>query len=103
MAYVVCEPCRDCKYTDCVVVCPMECFYEDGRMLYIDPIDCIDCDGCKQECPVDAIYPDVEVPAVWSAYIELNAERSAAIRSSGQPSLKEKQDALEAAGCPRRK
>src|SRR4051794_15394898 len=59
MAYVVCEPCRDCKYTDCVVVCPCECFYQDDRMLYIDPEHCIDCDACRAECPVDAIFPDV--------------------------------------------
>ena len=42
MTYVVCEPCRDCKYTDCVVPCPMECFYQDEHMLYIDPEECID-------------------------------------------------------------
>jgi len=42
MAYVVCEPCHDCKYTDCVTVCPCDCFYQDTKMLYIDPVDCID-------------------------------------------------------------
>jgi ferredoxin len=56
MAFVVCEPCRDCKYTDCVCVCPCECFYEDGQMLYIDPDACIDCEACVPECPVEAIF-----------------------------------------------
>src|SRR5262245_61046369 len=49
MAYVVCEPCRDCKYTDCVVVCPCDCFYQDDSMLYIDAVDCIDCEACVPE------------------------------------------------------
>src|SRR5205807_3694115 len=52
VTHVVCEPCRDCKYTDCVVVCPVDCFYQDERMLYIDPLDCIDCGACIPECPV---------------------------------------------------
>src|SRR5204863_49815 len=55
MAFVVCEPCRDCKYTDCVVVCPCDCFYQDDAQLYIDPDVCIDCDACVPECPVEAI------------------------------------------------
>src|SRR5207237_2108885 len=53
MAYVVCEPCRDCKYTDCVVVCPCDCFYQDENMLYIDPGACIDCESCVPECHVE--------------------------------------------------
>src|SRR5207302_2149199 len=56
MAYVVCEPCHDCKYTDCVVVCPCNCFYQDDTMLYIDPVECIDCEACVPECPADAIF-----------------------------------------------
>ena len=63
MAYVVTEPCVGCKYTDCVVVCPMECFYGDERQLYIDPDDCIDCGACVPECPVEAIFLDADVPA----------------------------------------
>src|SRR5262245_24067730 len=53
MAFVVCEPCRDCKYTDCVVVCPCDCFYQDDTMLYIHAVDCIDCEACVPECPVE--------------------------------------------------
>ena len=72
MAFVVCEPCRDCKYTDCVTVCPCDCFYEDDSMLYIDPEHCIDCEACVPECPVEAIFHDSTVPAPWTQFIQLN-------------------------------
>ena len=77
MAYVVTAPCFGCKYTDCVVVCPMECFHEGEKMLYIDPESCVDCDACRGECPVSAIYPDSDVPDQWREFIALNAEMSA--------------------------
>lgn len=83
MAYVVTEPCRDCKFTDCVVVCPCECFYGDDRQLYIDPEDCIDCGACVSECPVEAIYHDTEVPARWTGYIQLNADRVKVLKPAG--------------------
>ena len=83
MAHVVTEPCVDCKYTDCVVVCPTECFYGDERMLYIDPDDCIDCGGCVSECPVSAIYQDSDVPTPWQGYIQLNADRVAVLKPAG--------------------
>ncbi len=76
MAHVVCEPCQDCKYTDCVEVCPVDCFREGERMLYIDPDECIDCDACVSECPVEAIFLDEDVPPQWHDYIALNAEMS---------------------------
>jgi ferredoxin len=76
MAYVVTEPCFDCKYTDCVVVCPSDCFREGDRMLFIAPGECIDCDACKPECPVDAIYYEEEVPEPWRDFIALNREMS---------------------------
>ena len=98
MAFVVCEPCRDCKYTDCVVVCPMDCFYEDGSMLYIDPLECIDCDACAAECPVDAIFPDTQVPAAWAHFIPLNAERVAALKENGGH-LTEKREPVLGPGC----
>ena len=60
MAHVVCKPCYGCKYTDCVVVCPVECFYEGEMMVYIHPDECIDCGVCEPECPVEAIKPDTE-------------------------------------------
>jgi ferredoxin len=83
MTYVVCEPCRDCKFTDCVVVCPMECFYQDERMLYIDPDECIDCGACAPECPVEAIFSEDCLPAPWAHYVPLNAERAAVLKCSG--------------------
>ncbi|MBM3994298.1 MAG: ferredoxin [Planctomycetes bacterium] len=102
MAYVVCEPCHDCKYTDCVVVCPMDCFYEDDRMLYIDPNSCINCDACAPECPVAAIHQDSEVPIAWADFIALNADRTAALIAGGQGPLREKKDAKEGPGCRKR-
>lgn len=74
MAYVVTEACFNCKYTDCVVVCPADCFHEGQSMLFIDPDSCLDCDACRPECPVEAIFPDREVPEQWQDYIALNAE-----------------------------
>lgn len=77
MTYVVTQPCFGCKYTDCVVVCPAECFHEGEQMLYIEPDECLDCNACRPECPVEAIYPEWEVPDEWSAFTELNAEMAA--------------------------
>ena len=74
MTYVVTEPCFNCKYTDCLVVCPKECFYEGESMLFIHAEECIDCDACMPECPVEAIFPAASVPEKWTEYIALNAE-----------------------------
>ena len=98
MAFVVCEPCRDCKYTDCVVVCPMDCFYQDDAQLYIDPTSCIDCEACVPECPVDAIFHDTSVPAQWVPFIELNARQSAVLKESGA-NITEKQEAKLGPAC----
>lgn len=76
MAYVVAQPCDGCKYTDCVVVCPCDCFREGDRMLYIDPDDCIDCDACLPECPVEAIFYEKDIPEKWQHFITLNAEQA---------------------------
>src|SRR5690625_5755484 len=72
MAYVVTDPCIKCKYTNCASVCPVDAFREGPNFLVIDPLECIDCDACVSECPVNAIYPDDEVPEEWEDYIELN-------------------------------
>ncbi len=72
MPYVVTEPCILCKYTNCAAVCPVDAFREGPNFLVIDPNECIDCDACVSECPVEAIYPDDEVPEKWEDYIELN-------------------------------
>ena len=74
MTFVVAEPCFGCKYTDCVVVCPVACFYEGEKILYIHPDECIDCDACVPECPVEAIFAEADVPEEWTDYIALNAE-----------------------------
>jgi ferredoxin len=83
MAFVVCERCCDCKYTDCVVVCPCECFYQDEAQLYIDPEHCIDCEACVPECPVEAIFQETNVPAQWVRFVQLNAERVSALKPLG--------------------
>lgn len=77
MPYVVTEPCFGCKSTECVLVCPCDCFREGEQMLYIDPNDCIDCAQCMGVCPTQAIFPDSEVPEAWQSFIELNAEMAA--------------------------
>lgn len=74
MAYIVTENCIKCKYTDCVSVCPVDCFYEYKEMLVIDPEECIDCALCETECPADAIFSENGVPAGQEIYIELNAK-----------------------------
>ena len=66
----------DVAITDCVVVCPVECFYEGETMLYIHPDECIDCEACVPECPVEAIFHEDDVPDEWKSYIELNAEKA---------------------------
>ncbi len=73
MAYIVAEPCIKCKYTDCVEICPVMCFHEGANFLVIDPIECIDCGACVAECPVQAIYPQEDLPHKWDAFIAINA------------------------------
>ena len=101
MTHTVCQPCYDCKYTDCTVVCPVECFYQDDMMLYIDPVDCIDCEACVPECPVEAIFAEANVPAQWTNYTQMNAERSAALKDSGGK-ITEKADAKEGPECKKK-
>jgi len=74
MTHIVAEPCFNCKYTDCVVVCPVECFYEGEQILVIHPDECIDCEACVPECPVEAIFHEDNLPEQWAGYTELNAE-----------------------------
>lgn len=75
MTYVVTSNCQRCRFTDCVVVCPVDCFHADDEMLYIDAEACIDCGACVPECPVDAIYPDSDVPESEKEWIAINADR----------------------------
>lgn len=73
MTFVVTESCIKCKYTDCVEVCPVDCFYEGPNYLVIDPDECIDCALCEPECPVDAIYSEDDLPEQYQKYIDINA------------------------------
>ena len=76
MTHVVTESCIKCKYTDCVDVCPVDCFKEGPNMLIIDPDECIDCAVCIPECPVDAIYAEEDLPDNQKRFTALNAELS---------------------------
>lgn len=101
MAFVVCEPCHDCKYTDCVVVCPCNCFYQDEAQLYIDPESCIDCEACVPECPVEAIFQATNVPDRWLRYVQLNADRVLALKVQGG-NITERQPPKEGPECGKR-
>lgn len=74
MAFVVIDRCIRCKFTDCVEVCPVDCFREGPNMLVIDPDECIDCNLCVPACPVDAIFAEDDLPADKQDFIALNAE-----------------------------
>lgn len=74
MPHVVCEACIGCKRTDCVDVCPVDCFREGPNFLVIDPDECIDCAVCIPECPEAAIYAEEDVPEDQKEFIELNAD-----------------------------
>lgn len=76
MTFVITESCIKCKYTDCVEVCPVDCFYEGPNFLVINPDECIDCALCEPECPVNAIYSEDELPADQQEFKALNAELS---------------------------
>jgi len=76
MTYVVTEQCIKCKYTDCVEVCPVDCFHEGPNFLVIDPEECIDCAVCEPECPVNAIFSEDELPQDQEIFLEINARLS---------------------------
>ncbi len=90
MTYVVLDSCIKCKYTDCVEVCPVDCFYEGENMLVIHPDECIDCGVCEPECPVEAIKPDTE-PGL-EKWLEVNREYS-----EKWPNITAKKDPLPSA------
>ncbi len=89
MTFVVTEKCIKCKYTDCVEVCPVDCFHEGPNFLVIDPEECIDCTLCEPECPVEAICSEDDLPEEQQQFLALNAELS-----REWPVLTEKKDPL---------
>lgn len=86
MTFVVLDGCVKCKYTDCVEVCPVDCFYEGENMLVINPDECIDCGVCEPECPADAIRPESEQLLKW---VEINRDYA-----MQWPNITKKKDAL---------
>lgn len=76
MAFVVTENCIKCKYTDCVEVCPVDCFHEGPNFLVIDPEECIDCSLCEPECPIDAILSEDDLEEEQKKFLKLNDELS---------------------------
>ena len=88
MTFVVGENCIKCKYTDCVEVCPVDCFHEGPNFLVIDPEECIDCTLCEPECPAEAIFPEDDLPEGQMQFLELNEELA-----KGWPVITQKKDA----------
>ena len=97
MPHVVTNKCVSCKFTDCVVVCPVACFYELEAQLVIHPEECIDCMACVDVCPVHAIYAADDVPAEFKADIEFNATEGRRVQESGQGAIETKKDPLPTA------
>ncbi|MDJ0864433.1 MAG: ferredoxin family protein [Gammaproteobacteria bacterium] len=89
MTYVVLDNCIKCKYTDCVEVCPVDCFHEGPNFLVIDPEECIDCTLCEPECPAEAIVAEDDIPAGQEQFLELNADLAKV-----WPVISEKKDGL---------
>ena len=88
MTFVVTDNCIKCKFTDCVDVCPVDCFHEGPNFLVIDPDECIDCTLCEPECPANAIFAEDDVPEDQTDFIALNAELA-----QSWPVITEKKDA----------
>ena len=99
MAYIVTENCNKCRFTDCVTVCPVDCFHGDAEMLYIDPNECIDCGACEPACPVKAIFDESSVPENQKSWIAVNAEKAPGLpvvskQESSYPGAEERKAAL---------
>ena len=97
MAHVVTSKCLGCKFTDCVEVCPVACFYELDRQLVIHPEDCIDCTACVDVCPVEAIYAEAAVPQEYQANTEFNATEARRVKDAGQDAITAKKEPLPTA------
>ena len=94
MAYIVADPCVKCKYTDCVAVCPVECFFEGKNSLVIQPDECIDCGACEPECPTTAIFEESALPEKWANYLQINNVFSGAM-APGEADMSSWPDALK--------
>ena len=101
MAYVVTDNCVACKYTDCVLVCPVDCFYESDNQLVIAPDECIDCSACVAECPVEAIYAEDDVPEAQIDSIEYNAVEAERLIEQGVEPITDQKDPLPTAEARR--
>ena len=97
MAHIVTSKCLGCKFTDCVEVCPVACFYELDGQLIIHPDECIDCTACVAECPVEAIYAEGDLPSEYQSNIELNVTEAKRIKDEGKPAILKKKDPLPTA------
>ncbi|PQP21997.1 ferredoxin [Rhodococcus opacus] len=83
MTYVIAEPCVDVMDKACVEECPVDCIYEGGRMLYIQPDECVDCGACEPVCPVEAIFYEDDLPETWTNYTRANANFFETLGSPG--------------------
>ena len=97
MAHIVTIKCVGCKFTDCVEVCPVACFYESEGQLVIHPDECIDCTACVAECPVEAIYADHSLPDEFQESVQFNATECTRIKESGQEAITARKDPLPTA------
>ncbi|PYI86133.1 MAG: ferredoxin [Verrucomicrobia bacterium] len=97
MPHVVTDKCNGCKFTDCVEVCPVACFYEMDNQVVIHPEDCIDCMACVEVCPVHAIYADADLPPEFTKDIEFNANQAHQIKDSGAEAITTRKDPLPGA------
>jgi ferredoxin len=92
--HVVTHKCHGCKFTDCVEVCPVACFYELDHQVVIHAEDCIDCTACVDVCPVSAIYSETDVPPEFQADIAFNAEQARLVKDAGKGAILKKQEPL---------
>jgi len=99
MAHVVTNKCVGCKFTDCVEVCPVACFYEMDGQVVIHAEDCIDCTACVAECPVEAIYAEADVPGEFQPNTEFNAAEARRLKDSGADAIVKKKEPLATAAA----
>ena len=101
MTHVVIDNCVRCKFTDCVLVCPVDCFYELEEQLVIDPNECIDCSACVAECPVEAIYAEDELPEEHESALTFNADEAARLVDEGTEPITDQKEPLPTAEAKR--